>query len=79
MDIPVLQLLDSLYALLRICDHLGEQKGKAGLAELGRLGAIERAVVDGFAIAGHAEAGIFARGGAWREGRHPEASDYRAE
>lgn len=73
------QLLDSLHALLRICDHLGEQKGKAGLAELGRLGAVERAVIDGFAIAGHAEAGIFARGGAGGEGRHPEASDYRAE
>lgn len=64
IDIPMLQLLDSLYTLLRICYHLGEQKSKAGLAELGGLGAIKRAVVDGFAIAGHAEAGIFARGGA---------------
>lgn len=64
IDIPVLQLLDSLYTLLRICYHLGEQKGKAGLAELGGLGAIEWAVVDGFAIAGHAEARIFACRGA---------------
>lgn len=64
MDVPVFQLLDALYALLRICHHLREQKGKAGLAELRRLGAVERAVVDGFAIGGHAQAGILARGGA---------------
>lgn len=58
------QLLDALYALLRICHHLGEEKSKAGLAELRRLGAIDGAVVDGLAIAGHAQARLLAGGGA---------------
>lgn len=64
IDVPVLELLNPLYALLRICHHFGEQKGKAGLAELRSLGAVDRAVVDGFAIAGHAQAWLLACGGA---------------
>lgn len=49
-SIPLLELLDACYPALSVADHLGEEVREAGLAELGRLGAVQRAVVDGFAI-----------------------------
>ncbi len=49
-SIPLLELLDACYPALSVADHFGEEVGEAGLAELGRLGAVQWAVVDGFAI-----------------------------
>lgn len=57
--IPLLEFLDALYPSLRIGDHLTKQVGEARLAQLGRLGAVERAVVDCLAIAGHAQPRLF--------------------
>ena len=50
--VPLFQLLDPLHPPLRIRDHLAKQVRKARLAELGRLGPIEGAVVDSLAVAG---------------------------
>lgn len=63
--LPLLQLLDALDAPLRIRHHLAEQVGEAGLAQLGRLGAVEGPVVDGLAVAGVPQAGLLA---GWRTG-----------
>jgi len=57
-DAPLLQLLDACYPALGIADHLGKEVGEAGLTELGRLGAVERAVVDGLAVGRVAQAGL---------------------
>jgi hypothetical protein len=66
-DVPLFKLLDTCYPPLCVRDHLGEEVGEAGLAELGRLGAVQRAVVDGFAVGWVAQARLLlaACGLAW--------------
>lgn len=66
-DIPLLEILDSCYPFLRIADHLTEEVGEAGAAELGRPRAVEVPVIDGFAVGGGAEA--VCGGGGADEGR----------
>jgi len=44
-DLPLLQILNARYPLLRIADHLTKQVGKACLAELLRPAAVQGAVV----------------------------------
>ena len=57
-SIPLLKLLDACYPALGVADHLREEVGEAGLAELGRLGAVQWSVVDGFAIGRVPQAGL---------------------
>lgn len=57
-SVPLFQLLNPLDAPLRIGDHLPKQVCEARLANLGRLGAVERAVIDGLAMARQAETGL---------------------
>lgn len=60
--IPLLELLDALDATLGVGDHLAEEVGEAGLADLGRLGAVEGPVVDGLATTGYPQPRLLARG-----------------
>jgi len=57
-DIPSFQILYPCDSPLRIRDHLAEQVGEAGAAELGGSGPVEVAVVDCFAVGGGAETGV---------------------
>lgn len=61
-NVPLLELLDALDTALRVGNHLPKQVGEAGLADLGRLGPVERSVVDGLAAAGLSQPGFLARG-----------------
>lgn len=50
-QVPLFEFLNSLDATLRIGNHFTKEVGEAGLADLGGLGAVQRAMVDGLAIA----------------------------
>ena len=62
--------MDSRHPFLRVRDHFAEQVGETGSAEFGGAGAVQVAVVDGFAVRWGAEAGRGGEavdgGGAWR-------------
>lgn len=56
-NLPLLQILDPRHATLGIGDHLAEEKGKGGAAQLAVAAAIQVSIVDGFAVGGDAQAG----------------------
>ena len=49
--VPLFQLLNTLHPPLRIRNHLAKQIRKARLTDLGRLGPIQRPMIDGLPIA----------------------------
>jgi hypothetical protein len=53
--LPFLQILDTCYSPLGVCDHLSEEKGETGSAELCIAAAVQVSVVDCFAIGGYTE------------------------
>ena len=65
--VPLLEILDPGHPLLRVADHLAEEVGEAGAAELGRPSAVEVPVIDGFTVGGGAEA-VLGGGGADESG-----------
>lgn len=49
-DAPSFQILNARHPLLRVDDHLAEQVGETGPAQLRRSAAVQVAVVDGLAV-----------------------------
>lgn len=48
--VPSFEILDARHPFLRVDDHLAEQVGEAGSAQLRRAAAVQVAVVDGLAV-----------------------------
>lgn len=57
-DLPFLQLLNARHPPLRIRHHLGKQIRKGRLAQLCRLGAVERPVINCLAVRRVSKPGI---------------------
>ena len=49
-EVPLLEVLDSGYSLLRVGYDFCEEVGEAGATQLGGASAIEVSVIDGFAV-----------------------------
>ena len=49
-EVPLLEVLDPGYLLLRVGYDFCEEVGEAGSTQLGGAGAVEVSVIDGFAV-----------------------------
>lgn len=54
---PLFELGNVLYVALGVRDHFAKEVGEAGLAQLGRLCAVQGPVVDCLAVGGVSQAG----------------------